>query len=139
MVTHYSAAEESKRILDFLLDAFPSDDNYSLPAQIRRRRDNVSFKAHKDLPYFPIPFKETETAAALKAIEASVAAALRDIKTGTTNSRAVTIDLEKTTAFLFQAYLATVGGLGKLDPEVKKLLKGTFIPPRKPVVTDGIS
>lgn len=43
------------------------------------------------------------------------------------HKRKVTIDLEKTTAFLFQAYLATVGVLGKFDPEVKKLLKGTIV------------
>lgn len=101
-----------------------SADHDALPSSVRRRAEDVVFNATRDLPYFPIPFKETETTAALKALEASVAATLGDLKSGSDTKRLINIDLEKTTAFLFQAYLATVGGKGKLDDGVKKLLKG---------------
>ncbi|TDZ41528.1 hypothetical protein CTRI78_v009569 [Colletotrichum trifolii] len=40
-------------------------------------------------------------------------------------ARSINVGLDKSTAFLIQAYLATVGGFGKLDPEVKSLLKDT--------------
>lgn len=119
----YKSTEESKEILQTLLKSFNKDSD-ELPQSVRHRTENVKFEAKRTLPYFPIPFKETETTAALKAVEASVAAELADLKAGQDSQRAIRIDLEKTTAFLFQAYLATVGGKGKLDPDVKRLLKG---------------
>ncbi|KAI6278252.1 hypothetical protein MCOR14_010556 [Pyricularia oryzae] len=123
--TRYSATAESWRLLDLVLDSFASDQ-LSLPTAARQRaKSNVGFCASRDFPYFPIPFKETETTAVLKAVEAAVAAAILDARNGVDVERRITIDLERTTAFLFQAYLATVGGLGKLDPEVKHLLKDT--------------
>ncbi|KAG5939762.1 hypothetical protein E4U53_007736, partial [Claviceps sorghi] len=118
----YSSVAESAAILDFLV---PLLDETSLPSPARKKRDNVQFTGTRDKPYFPIPFKETELSAALKAIEACVASSLADEKFcghGLEN-RSITVSLEKTTAFLFQAYLARVGGLGKLDKEVNKLLK----------------
>ena len=125
MDSSYSSIAESQKILGQICDQFLIDTD-SLPVEIRQKRSNVHFKAEHDFPYFPIPLKETETAAALKAIEGSIVALLADIKNGSTaTERQVDVDLEKTTAFLFQAYLATVGGLGKLDPAVKNLLKGT--------------
>ncbi|KAK2751125.1 hypothetical protein FQN57_000200 [Myotisia sp. PD_48] len=123
----YSSLHESNVIFDLVLKLY-SQDNIALPEDVLRRKGNVYFKANRNLPYFPVPFRETETAAALKAIEVSLAAILADLKEEEATKktdRKVTIDLEKTTAFLFQAYTATVGGLGKLDPEVKKLLKDT--------------
>lgn len=124
MASSYSSAKEAENILDMLFRLYPNDD-ISLPLEVRELRKDVRFKASRDLPYFPTPFKETETGAALKGIEGLLAAALSDLKQGGLRShRNVTIDLEKTTAFLFQAYLATVGGLGKLDPNVKTMLKG---------------
>lgn len=120
----YSSTEEAQKILIRLCDQFINDAN-SLPTEIQQKRENVHFTAQRDCPYFPIPLKETETTAALKAIEGSLVSLLADLKDGCTASdRKVVIDLEKTTAFLFQAYLATVGDLGKLDPGVKQLLKG---------------
>ncbi|KAJ4293699.1 hypothetical protein N0V90_008983 [Kalmusia sp. IMI 367209] len=118
----YKSTEESNNILRILLKLFNDNDD-ELPRSVRQRTENVTFEANRDLPYFPIPFKETETTAALKAIEASAAAELGDLKAGKDSQRGIKIDLEKTTAFLFQAYLATIGGLTKLDPDVKRLLK----------------
>jgi hypothetical protein len=124
MAHSYSSVKETNNIFALLFDLY-SDDGISLPSEIRELRNDVRFRAYRDFPYFPTPFKETETGAALKGIEGLLIAALADLKEGGQRShRIVTIDLEKTTAFLFQAYLATVGGLGKLDPEVKALLKG---------------
>ncbi|KJZ78204.1 hypothetical protein HIM_02242 [Hirsutella minnesotensis 3608] len=118
----YSSTAESSRVLDLLFTIL--NDN-TLPAEARAKRENIEFKAAHNQPYFPIPFKETEVGAALKAIEGSIAAALADTKYGIEPSRTITVDHEKTTAFLFQAYLAKIGGLGKLDPAVKSLLKDT--------------
>lgn len=121
-VSAYSSKSEAQRILQYLCKEF---DPISLPSGVANHANHVQFVANRDQPYFPIPFKETETTAALKAIEASVACLLADTRQGGVPSeRKITIDLEKTTAFLFQAYLARVGGYGKLDKEVKSLLKG---------------
>ncbi|KAJ9157781.1 CoA-transferase family III [Pleurostoma richardsiae] len=115
----YSSIEETKRILSLILDLVP------LPQVVRETQKHVSFTASQDYPYFPIPFKESEVASALKAIEGLLACALQDLKEGAHRHRSVTINFEKTTAFLFQAYLARVNGHGKLDNEVKKFLKDT--------------
>lgn len=118
----YSSIAETKCIYEGLLETF-KEDSISFPGQIRAKRNNIKFTGSHDKPYFPIPFKETETTAALKAIEGSVAALLADEKEGK-QDRKIEVNQEKTTAFLFQAYLARVGGLGKLDKDVRKLLKG---------------
>ncbi|KAJ6441092.1 LOW QUALITY PROTEIN: CAIB/BAIF family enzyme [Purpureocillium lavendulum] len=114
---------ESSRIFDLILSLV---DPLSLPPGTRAKKADVDFTGARDQPYFFIPFKETETTAALKAIEGSVASQLADLKSGGGGqTRKIVVDQEKTTAFLFQAYLARVGGLGKLDKEVRSLLKDT--------------
>ncbi|KAI5465024.1 CoA-transferase family III domain-containing protein [Mariannaea sp. PMI_226] len=118
----YSALAETRRIVKSLCDQLPST---SLPSAVKGLVSEVTFTSARDFPCFPIPFKETETTAALKAIEASVVCLLADLKDGESKTRPVVVNLEKTTAFLCQAYLATVDGLGKLDPLVKKKLKDT--------------
>lgn len=118
----YSSKEEAVRIFQYLLGVF---DPISLPKEVANRQRKIAFTADRDLPYFPIPFKETETTAALKAIEGTVAALLAETSDdGSSKDAQVHVSLEKTTAFLFQAYLARVGGLGKLDKQVRELLKG---------------
>lgn len=117
----YSSNAESSSILDYLLTLF---DDVSLPSETAKKRKNVNFTGARDLPYFPIPFKETELSAALKAVEGCVASLLADEKDGRKSDREIAVNQEKTTAFLFQAYLARVGGLGKLDKNVRSLLKG---------------
>ncbi|KAF3056860.1 Succinyl-CoA--L-malate CoA-transferase beta subunit [Trichoderma lentiforme] len=119
----YSSKKEALTILQYLCNQF---DPISLPAGVASRAEYVQFVAERDQPYFPIPFKETETTAALKGIEASVATLLADTRqNGQVPERKIVVDLEKTTAFLFQAYLARVGGYGKLDKGVKSMLKDT--------------
>lgn len=118
-VHQYSSIQEARRIVALLLELV------SLPPEIVSALEhNVTFTSSRDFPYFPIPFKESELAAALKAIEASVASALAGLKDESPKDRRITVNLERTTAFLFQAYLATVGGQGKLDKGVKRFLKG---------------
>jgi hypothetical protein len=79
--------------------------------------------ANTGSPYFPSPLKQTEAISALKAVEAGVASSIADLKDGSI-SRSINVDLERATAFLFSTYLATVGGMDKSNPKVKKLLKG---------------
>ncbi|KAK6075848.1 CoA-transferase family III [Seiridium cupressi] len=104
---------------------FSHPDLPRLPTEVRAIAKNVTFQTQRDQPYFPIPFKETETAAALKAVEGAVASLLAGTSNASGSEKQITVNLEKTTAFLFQAYLATVGGLGKLDKNVRSLLKDT--------------
>ncbi|KAL3418609.1 CoA-transferase family III [Phlyctema vagabunda] len=117
----YSPIKEAERIFNLLCD---QADELGLPQNLADIRGNVKFESAFDRVYFPIPFKETETASALKGLEGSVAAALADLKTGK-QSREIKVNLEKATSFLFQAYLATIGGLGKLDKDVRSKLKDT--------------
>lgn len=123
----FSSSQEARRILSILRTRF-GNDALSLPEAVAGKLGDVEFKSSRDLPYFPIPFKETETAAALKAIEGAVASCFMDLRAQSGQKRGITVDLEKTTAFLFQTYLSTVGGYSKLQPEAKKFLKGKDIP-----------
>jgi hypothetical protein len=120
MASNYSPVREAQRIFALLCE---EASELGLPETIRDIIPNVEIVSDHDRIYFPIPFKETETASALKAVEGSVACALADLKYGP-KARKVTVDLEKATCFLFQAYLATIDGLGKLDEGVKAKLKG---------------
>ncbi|KAL4911026.1 hypothetical protein BDW74DRAFT_142295 [Aspergillus multicolor] len=119
----YSPVKEAGRIFSFLCD---QAERLNLPEEVVAGQDSVSFNSTHDKIYFPIPFKETETLAALKGVEGSVAAAIADLRYGpATEKRNVKINLERATAFGCQAYMAKVDGLSKLDPEVKKKLKDT--------------
>jgi hypothetical protein len=100
-----------------------------LPTEVNFHLDKVSFSTCSDGHelYFPCPFKENEAAAALKAVEAGIVAAIADLRYGA-QKRKIDVNLEKTAAFLFSTYIATIGGLGKCDTEVKSKLKGTQTP-----------
>ncbi|ROT35156.1 CoA-transferase family III [Sodiomyces alkalinus F11] len=116
----YSMIGEIKRILDLITSLV------QLPLSQEQIRNNVTFTSPRELLYFPIPFKETEVASALKAIEGSLASALAALENdGPESTAPVIVSLERTTAFLFQAYLASVGGFGKLDEGVKAFLPDT--------------
>jgi hypothetical protein len=95
-----------------------------LPEESLPHINKVDFStANTGSPYFPSPLKQTEAISALKAVEAGVAASIADLKDASIN-RSINVDLERATAFLFSTYLATVGGMDKANPKVKKLLKG---------------
>jgi len=116
----YSPIREAGRIFSLLCD---QSERFSLPPQVAENRDKVTFYSSHDQIYYPIPFKETETLAALKGVEGSLAAALADLRYGA-SSRDIRVSLEKATAFGCQAYMAKLDGLSKLDPAVKARLKG---------------
>ncbi|KAJ5256732.1 CheY-like superfamily [Penicillium angulare] len=121
--TQYSPVLETSRIFSYLCD---QAERLSLPTEVLENKDKVSFSSTHNVIYFPIPFKETETLAALKGIEGSVASALADLRFGRgTQPRSVRVSLEGATAFGCQAYMAKIDGLSKLDPNVKARLKDT--------------
>ncbi|RAO64325.1 uncharacterized protein BHQ10_000337 [Talaromyces amestolkiae] len=120
----YSPTNEAQRILGFLCK---QSQALNLPDAVVENQDAVSFNSTTNSIYFPIPFKETETLAALKAVEGLVAGEIANLRYGAPSQRkrCVEISLEAATYFACQAYMAKVGGLGKLDPGVKTKLKDT--------------
>ncbi|KAI6356122.1 hypothetical protein MCOR25_007962 [Pyricularia grisea] len=134
----YSSVKEAGNVLERLLQLAP------VPEEIAAKARDVEFVSASDLPYFPIPFKETELGAALKAVEASIGLAIAELRRTapadtTQNSFAnqaaerktengasrIKIDLERTTAFLFQAYLTSIGGFSKSEKGATQFLKAT--------------
>jgi hypothetical protein len=96
----------------------------NLPQEALPHISRIHFStANTGSPYFPSPLKQTEAITALKAVEAGIASAIADLRDGG-KTRSIDVDLERATAFLFSTYLATVGGMDKAHPKVKKLLKG---------------
>ncbi|KAJ5084625.1 CoA-transferase family III [Penicillium alfredii] len=119
----YSPILETSRIFSELCD---QSERLNLPPEVQASKDRVSFSTSHNEIYFPIPFKESETLAALKGVEGSVAAAIADLRFGRGASpRSVQVSLEGATAFGCQAYMAKVDGLSKLDSAVKAKLKDT--------------
>lgn len=119
---NYSPVLETSRIFSTLCDQW---ERLNLPSEVLDNKDKVSFSSSHNEIYFPIPFKETETLAALKGVEGSVAAAIADLRFGqNAQPRGVKVSLEGATAFGCQAYMAKIDGLSKLDPNVKSKLKG---------------
>lgn len=120
----YSPLLETNRIFS---DLCAQSERLNLPPQVQANKDNVSFSSSHNEIYFPIPFKETETLAALKGIEGSVAGAIADLRFGqAAQPRGVQVSLEGATAFGCQAYMAKIDGLSKLDPNVRSKLKGLY-------------
>ena len=116
----YTLLNGTKSALEQLL--VKAKDN--LPEEALPHISRIHFStANTGSPYFPSPLKQTEAITALKAVEAGVASAIADLQDGG-KTRSIDVDLERATAFLFSTYLATVGGMDKAHPKVKKLLKG---------------
>lgn len=122
----YSVLDNSQAIFQRLVN----DKSLPIPQAARDLAKNVQFvlpprsedAADSDV-VLPCPLKQCETVSALKAVEASIANAIGKLRFQI--EQKVEIDLQHATLFLFMAYLATVDGLGKLDPEVKKKLVDT--------------
>ncbi|KAK3322502.1 CoA-transferase family III [Apodospora peruviana] len=74
--------------------------------------------------HFPVPLKEQDAAAAIKALEACAAAAIADIRYRKAH-RQIEVDLDKTSCFLMSAYLTTIDGMDKGNPEAKKKIPDT--------------
>lgn len=121
-MAEYSTTQEARRILGFLCQ---QSHALNLPSAVADNQDAVQFHSTTNKIFFPIPFKETETLAALKGIEALTAAEIANLRFGQKEKRNVSVSLEGATYFGCQAYMAKVGGLGKLDPDVRSKLKDT--------------
>lgn len=120
----YSLLDETRRARNFLLGQLKSQIPEETLVQIRK----VTFlNGDRNLPEFPCPFKESEAIGALKAVEAGLATAIADLIQGKQEQeRKAVVDLQLASCFLFSAYLATVGGHGKLDPKSKSFIKGMY-------------
>ncbi|KAF2680297.1 CoA-transferase family III [Lentithecium fluviatile CBS 122367] len=118
---NYTLLDGTRSALKHLLDRVKDQ----LPEECLAHIDHVDFStANTGSPYFPSPLKQTEAISALKAVEAGVAASIADLASES-RERKINVDLERASAFLFSTYLATVGGMNKAHPKVKKLLKDT--------------
>jgi hypothetical protein len=119
--TRYSVVHGAKQALHYLRRLVGDE----LPAEVDCHLGQVTFSTFSDgySIYFPCPFKANEAAAALKGVEASVVAAIADVRFGA-QKRKIDVNLEKTATFLFSAYVATIGGMDKGNPGVKSKLTG---------------
>lgn len=123
-LTRYSVingSQEATRALQQLVSS-------ELPSEVLKHLEDVSYTTATDGTqiYFPCPFKETEATVALKSVEASVVAAIADLRYGE-QKRKIDINLEQTATFLFSTYIATIAGMNKQNPDVKSKLKGIYL------------
>ncbi|GKZ28096.1 hypothetical protein AbraCBS73388_010576, partial [Aspergillus brasiliensis] len=115
----YSPSEDARQIFNLLCQDY---ERLGLPVEILTSQ--VIFQSNSDTVYYPIPFKVTETLAALKGIEGALVALIADLQSvPTPHERKTTISLEKATLFGFQALVAKINGYSRSDPEVKQYLK----------------
>ena len=120
-IKKYSLTDGTKSALKSLLDVSSEEIPDGFYDYIKRVRfHSVEGEGRISLP---CPFKETEAVSALKAVEAAAVAALTDLRYGH-EERNITIDFERAATFLFAAYISTVDGMGKGDPNVKAKLPG---------------
>jgi len=118
----YSLLDGTRSALKHLLNRAEPQ----LPEECLPHIGRVGFStANTGSPYFPSSLKQTEAITALKAVEAGVAASIADLA-NQPQQRKINVDLERASAFLFSTYLATVGGMNKAHPKVKKMLKGEY-------------
>lgn len=78
----------------------------------------------RDQVFLPCVMKEVEASAALKAVEAGIAAAIGEVRFGW-EEEDIEINMEQAAAFLLMAYLASVDGLTKLNKAVRAHLRDT--------------
>lgn len=116
----YSMLKETEKTLETLIQLAKDQ----IPQECRRLITSVTFDtANTGSPYFPCPFKETEAVAALKAVEAGIAASIANLIEGKRDRR-LCVNLERASAFVFSAYLSTIAGMNKGNKRVTTILKG---------------
>lgn len=121
--TRYSVLDNSRKATESLCKVA----GQLLPTEVLHQLKNVTYTTATDGTqiYFPCPFKETEATVALKSVEASIVAAIAALRyPNEEKTRKIEVDLERTATFLFSTYIATIGGLGKQNKDVKSKLKG---------------
>jgi len=124
----YSVVEGSSEALRKLLEACGD----VLPGGFTRHRASVAFSSASSPEggvFFPSPLKEQDAIAAIKALEACAVAAIADLRLGRAPqgghvNRQIVVDLDKAACFLMSAYLTTIDGKDKANPESKKKIKG---------------
>lgn len=125
----YSVVEGSSEALGKLLEACGG----VLPGEFTRHRAAVAFTSASSSSeggvFFPSPLKEQDAIAAIKGLEACAAAAIADLRLGGGGDggrvdRQIVVDLDKAACFLMSAYLTTIDGKDKGNPEARKKIKG---------------
>ena len=120
-VPKYSLKTGTATALSALLDVAKQE----IPNGFYDHITGVKFQSIEEEARISLPcsFKETEAVSALKAVEAGAVAALTDLRYGL-EKRSIMIDFERAATFLFAAYISTIDGMGKGDPNVKSKLIG---------------
>lgn len=127
----YSVKDGASKALEKLL----ADCRDHLPKGFQNGIKDVNFKSSSekgDAVLFPCPLKQQEAVGAIKGLEALIDSALADIRSGL-KPEAISVDLMKVACFISSAYITTVNGLTKANPEVKEFLPSklsTWIYPR---------
>jgi len=118
----YSVTRGALKALQALIEAC----GLNIPDDFLRYVEYIGFTAAQpgsDMVHFPTPLREQDAMLAIKALEACAVAAIADLRYGG-DGRQIAVDIDKTSCFLMSAYLTTVDGMGKQDPEVKKKIPG---------------
>jgi hypothetical protein len=113
----YSTVEAAKSVFRDLL----ADRNIPLPLPVRSFAASINIYGSSCEPTIPTPYRETEAISALKALEASLAIALAEVRYGI--QQTASVDVDHATIFLFMSYLSTIDGMGKWNPDSVKRLK----------------
>ncbi|KAM7223742.1 formyl-CoA:oxalate CoA-transferase [Rhypophila decipiens] len=121
----YSVARGAEEALKRLIETCGN----VVPQEFVKYHTSVTFSSpsSNEGVVFPCPLKEQDAIAAIKALEACAAAAIADLRwTGRESvKRSITVDLDKSACFLMSAYLTTIDGQDKTDPDVKAKIKDT--------------
>lgn len=117
----YSTLASSQEVFRNLLN----DPALPLPQCVRALYDSVALQAEgRGEVTIPSPWRETEAISALKALEAALAISLGEIRYGI--KQTAEIDIDHATVFLFMAYLSTIDGHSKFEPEAISRLPSKF-------------
>ncbi|KAM0334189.1 hypothetical protein ACHAQA_001209 [Verticillium albo-atrum] len=118
----YSVKQGAETALSTLLVTCRSE----LPAAFIQNFHRVVFKdALDDDVYFPSPLKEQEAVASIKALEGLAAAAIANLHDGHEAERDIEVDMPQAACFLMSAYICTLDGMDKANPQVKTKIPDT--------------
>ncbi|GAB1320643.1 hypothetical protein MFIFM68171_10853 [Madurella fahalii] len=121
--TQYSVVDGAQDALKRLCELCHDE----LPGAIRplvRTVEISSGSGKGEAVHFPTPLKEQDAVAAIKGLEACLAAAIADLRYGM-SSRKIQVDTDKVSTFLMSAYLTTLDGMGKADPRIREKIPDT--------------
>jgi hypothetical protein len=110
-----------------LLQKTLADKSIPIPDDIRGLGNRVKFEGKGEI-VVPVPFHETESIAALKAVESLLAIAIAQKRFGAeAESVTSTIDCDHATLGLFLCYISSVNGYKKWDKESEQYLQDSDI------------